>query len=409
MKTPVKLISIPPDKYSCFRRQVIFSCYKWDPQVGDVNTIGDQVAIISAKTGKQLCQWAEQLAAETLELEMELTKRPELYPVLGLSRPIQKALSAGRYHPDQNVRLMRFDFHPTKEGWMVSEVNSDVPGGFGEASRLNQLAASLFPCYISDGDVGTALTNSFSSLIPEHGRVAFVHATSYSDDRQVMHFLSETFQKAGFKCLMIAPDHLRWDSTGPISIAVEQEGPVQGVVRFFPAEWLQFLPRSSAWQGFFLQSVSACNHPAAILTQSKRLPLIWDQLQIPVPTWRRLLPETVDPRKMAWRNDPGWILKPAFGRVGGDISIPEAISPKERIRIYRDATFFPNRWVAQRRFNSLPLPGSTGNHHLCIGVFTVNGRAAGFYGRLSFLPRIDERAQDIAVLIERKDVANNDQ
>jgi hypothetical protein len=156
---------------------------------------------------------------------------------------------------------------------------------------------------------------------------------------------------------------------------------VQGVVRFFPAEWLRFLPRSSGWQGFFLQSVSACNHPAAVLTQSKRLPLIWDRLQIPVPAWRRLLPETVDPRKLDWRNVHSWILKPAFGRVGEDISIPEAISPKERRRIYRDG----------------------------IGVFTVNGRTAGFYGRLSSLPRIDEKAQDIAVLIEGKDVDNNDQ
>jgi glutathionylspermidine synthase len=209
MSAPVKLIPIPKDKYPGFRRQVIFSCSKWDPQVGDVNTIADQVAVISAETGKQLCQWAEQLAAETLELEMELTKRPDLYQVLGLPRPVQKALIAGQYNPDQNIRLMRFDFHPTKEGRAVSEVNSDVPGGFGEASRLNRLAASLFPSYLTYGDVGAAITTGFSSMLPEHARVAFVHATSYSDDRQVMHFLSEAFQKAGFKCLMIAPDHLR--------------------------------------------------------------------------------------------------------------------------------------------------------------------------------------------------------
>ena len=31
---------------------------------------------------------------------------------------------------------MRFDFHPTIAGWAVSEVNSDVPGGYNEATLL---------------------------------------------------------------------------------------------------------------------------------------------------------------------------------------------------------------------------------------------------------------------------------
>jgi hypothetical protein len=32
-------------------------------------------------------------------------------------------------------------------------------------------------------------------------------------------------------------------------------------------------------------------------------------------------------------------------------------------------------------------------------VFTVQGKAAGFYGRISSRPRIDALAQDIAILV----------
>ena len=39
--------------------------------------------------------------------------------------------------------LMRYDFHPVKEGdWAVSEVNSDVPGGFAEASLMPEVDGS---------------------------------------------------------------------------------------------------------------------------------------------------------------------------------------------------------------------------------------------------------------------------
>jgi hypothetical protein len=38
-------------------------------------------------------------------------------------------------------RIMRFDFHLTSEGWRVSEVNSDVPGGFAEAGASAAMVA----------------------------------------------------------------------------------------------------------------------------------------------------------------------------------------------------------------------------------------------------------------------------
>jgi glutathionylspermidine synthase len=397
----VRLAPIPAAEYGAYRRQVIFSCCKWDPQVGDVNTIADCVAVLSAAAADRLSAWAESLAAEVVTAETELVRRPELWSELALPGTVRRALAeaAGRL-PAAGVRVMRFDLHPTTAGWAVSEVNSDVPGGFAEASALARLATPFVPGTAACGDVADAVAAGFAALLRRGAQVALVHATSYADDRQVMQFLGEALAARGLTPLLLAPDHLRWPAGRALSIAREQQGDVAGVVRFFPVEWLPLLPRLADWRGYFRHSVPCCNHATAILTQSKRLPLLWERLGVAAPTWRQLLPETRDPRQADWRRDREWILKPALGRVGEAVTIPEVTPAPEWRRIAWSARLWPRAWVAQRRFPSRPLPSSRGDRHLVVGVFTVNGRACGFYGRLADRPRIDQYAQDVAVIVD---------
>lgn len=64
----------------------------------------------------------------------------------------------------------------------------------------------------------------------------------------------------------------------------------------------------------------------------------------------------------------------------------------------------PGNWVTQRRFADQPLKDKNGEaYHLCVGVFAVNGKSAGFYGRISPYTRIDYRAKDIPVLVWKGD------
>jgi glutathionylspermidine synthase len=386
--------------FAAYRRRVIFQSYKWDPQVGDVSTICDHACVLPAETLAQLRQMAEALAAETMALEEALLQRPDLYRVLGLGSTLSRALAQMSCGP--SVRVMRFDFHPTASGWAVSEVNSDVPGGFAEVSVLPELAAELVPGTRAAGDVGDALVAAVSRQVRAGGRLAFVHATSYADDKQVMQFLASRFTAAGFQCGMFAPDHLRWHDGLAVSIKEGAAGPVDGMLRFFPAEWLPNLPRESGWRGYFRTATFACNPVRALLTQSKRLPLLWDELGVEVPAWRRLLPETRAPHEAPWRRDGSWMLKPALGRVGEGLvwrgGVPAKIWRHTRVR----QAMAPRQWVAQRRFESMPLPSRDGARHLCIGVFTVDGKAAGFYGRLSATPTIEKHAQDVAILIREE-------
>ena len=43
----MKLVSIPKEKYNDYRLDVMFDCYKWDPQFLDNNTIAEYALVIS--------------------------------------------------------------------------------------------------------------------------------------------------------------------------------------------------------------------------------------------------------------------------------------------------------------------------------------------------------------------------
>jgi uncharacterized membrane protein YjfL (UPF0719 family) len=65
---------------------------------------------------------------------------------LGLPSPVRRALRAYRSHgaSSEAARLMRFDFHFSEEGWRISEVNCDVPGGLNEASGFPAIIESYY-------------------------------------------------------------------------------------------------------------------------------------------------------------------------------------------------------------------------------------------------------------------------
>jgi glutathionylspermidine synthase len=404
MEHRIKFGLIPEDQYTDYRYNVIFNAYKWDPQVEDHNTVAKQVLLIDKSTASQLEVLAEQLSEETMQMEEAMIKNLPLAKELGLPKDIRKSLSrlAG-YNRESNVRLMRFDFHPTTAGWAVSEVNSDVPGGIAEASVLPVIASKYFEGYEPRKNIADILLNEFKKLIGNNGTVAFIHATSYADDRQVMEFIGDYFKKNGFNSIMAAPDHIVWKNKKAISIIQGQEGEVDGIIRFFPLEWLANLPKSCDWKGFYDCTTPSCNHPVAILTQPKRLPLVWDKLNVDVTTWKKLLPQTINPKSVD-PDDESWIFKPSLGRVGEGISIKEAVSEKELRSIKKSVKRHPNNWIAQQKFISQPIvTNDYQTYHVCIGVFTVNGKSAGFYGRISPFSRIDGRAKDIPILVSKGD------
>lgn len=400
----MRLVPIPEEEYGEYRLNLLFDCYKWDPQFVDKSTVARYALMLTQQEHRRLRELTERLDAETRAAEEAFNKDLSLAKPLALPRSLHREIRKMKnYCPEKHIRLMRYDFHPTTDGgWAVSEVNSDVPGGFAEASLMPAAAQRVLRtenCRYKD--FGEQLADAFSGKVVSGGRVMLVHCTSYSDDRQVMQFLGDRLQEKGYRVIYGAADHLVFRGTEAYSILDGNEGRVDAIFRFTPLEWVTEI-KPKHWQGYFDTTTTSCNHPVAIFAQTKRFPLAWDLLEqrgISMSVWRSLLPETLEVKAAAGRN--GYIYKPAYGRVGEKISIREACSEEEYKSIMRDVKRHPKKYLAQKRFDSRPLEGENGEHfHVCLGSYTVDGAHAGYYARISASPRIDSFAADIPVLIE---------
>lgn len=396
------------ETFAEIRLRTIFECCKWDPQVEDSSVLARYPLVLSRETWSELESLAELLAEETVAVEAELLQRPEIWRNLGLPAAVRKALARGK-PAAACARVMRFDFHFTQEGWRISEVNSDVPGGYIEASGFTHLMAEyhqgLSPC----GDPAAALAEALAKTAGhEPATVALVHATAYSDDRQVMLFLARYFERVGLEPVLVSPEQINWRNGEAFIDCSWYFGRADVVYRFYPAEWLPNLPRRCDWRAFYANSVSPQSNPGwSLLSQSKRFGLLMNSeshLESKVPTWRQLLPQTECPRSVSVQ-DASWVLKPALGRVGDAIGIERVTNAKELRQIRRSAFFFPRDWVAQKRFDCVPVETPDGPRYVCLGVYTVNGRAAGIYCRSSPSPIINHLAQDVAVLVRESSSA----
>lgn len=401
----MKLVKIPEDKYYDYRIKAMFDCYKWDPQFYDSNTLSNYVLILNRKENEELIKLTENLDKETRLAEEYLNKNPKTAKKLALPREIKEQIpNMQNYDTKQNIRLMRFDFHPSLEdNWVVTEVNSDVPGGFAESSLLPDLARKTInmPKLVFNS-FGERMVEAINNKLHKKGTIMMVHCTCFSDDRQVMQYMGDRLKKEGYKVIYGAADHIRFKNKKAYCILDNNNEKIDLIFRFTPLEWLiKMKPRR--WDGYFNTATLSCNHPISIYAQSKRFPFVWDDLEkanINMKTWEKFLPKTYEVKDLKFKD--GYIYKPVYGRVGEKISIEEACRGDEYERILQDVKKHPSQYLIQEKFKSKPLIDECGEpHHICIGSYSIEGKHAGYYARTSKYPRIDSYAADIPVLVEK--------
>jgi glutathionylspermidine synthase len=298
---------------------------------------------------------------------------------------------------------MRFDFHWTPDGWRISEANTDVAGGYIESSGMTRLFAAEYPEYAMAGDPAKVLVEAARRLMQSGGVVGFMHLTIYSEDRQIMLFLEKCMKAAGLATCLFSPDQLRWAQGQASVISAWYQGPLGFLFRFVPAEWLSAQSTRTGWPSLFGDGdTPVCNPAYAVLTQTKRFPLVWDRLRSPLLTWRALLPPTA-PCAPGELDRDGWILKAALSHEGHNIGMPGVTASDEWVRIRKEAGRAPDLWVRQKRFETLPLATPDGPMYPCLGVYVIDGKTAGAFGRLAQRPLTDDRSRDVVVLVERLD------
>jgi len=392
------------------RMRAIFEHCKWDPQSQDQSVLARYPLFLCSRQLSELRSLAESLSDEALQAESEILRRPDLWPVLGIPRKIQRALqSGGSQGETKHVRVMRFDFHLTDLGWRISEVNADVPGGYVEGAGWNSLFAENYLDAQAPPSPSRQLSEAIRDRLDAGDVVALVHATTYSDDRQVMMHLAGELRRAELRPVLVGPENIEWRDGAACLKGDTGSVRVSAAIRFFPSEWLPQLRAESHWAGWFSDSQTIlCNPGRAILLQSKRFPLVWSHLKTNVDTWRRVLPMTVSPDPVPGDARKDWVIKPAFGRVGEGIGMKDVTSDEEFRQLRRLAEKTPQEWIVQERFETTPVQTEDAHVYPCVGVFTVNGKFAGIYGRASRTPLVNQDAQDVAVLV-RNDGNRGDQ
>lgn len=394
--------SLPAAAFERIRTRMLLRHCKWDPQVGDVSVLAPFPLVISAATWAELARLSEQLAAELMGIERELLERPELHGAIGLPRAL-RALFTRPKRADTlplGARLLRFDFHWTRGGWCVSEVNSDVPGGFAEASIFTALVAEHCEPASPAGSPLDRWTEAITRAAVAPGAIAVLSAPGFMEDLQIAELLARRLRALGRDAHCAVPRQISWARGRARLNLAWHEGPVSAIVRFYQGEWLASLPASSGWRELFTSAVTPVLNPgSSVLTESKRLPVVWDALGAATSTWRALLPESRDPREVRWK-DEGWVMKQAFCNTGDTVLVYPRLTGAERRGLALEVALRPSAWVAQRRFNPVGVETPAGLLFPCLGVYTVNGTAVGVYARASVSGVTDCSAFDLALLVE---------
>ena len=391
--------ALPPESVRWVERTLQLEHFKWDTQVGDVRVISAQPLLISEGEWRWLCARAEEATRELLAMEREIAECPELQKYVGVPRALRRLLSGCR--SNQGFRTFRFDFHPTAIGWVMSEVNSDVPGGFGEASALPE----LFKQFVGDVTAPTSPVEIWGCTAAselEEGAVAVLHAPGYLEDQQVAFVLGRELRRKGFRTHVIqSPEALDWSTDGVATLAGLPGERLSGVIRFYQAEWLAKFPRKSGWRELFMHDgfTRVCNPAYSVISESKRLPLSFPFLQSTAHMLSELSPKCIEPIEAAGYSREDWVLKAAYANTGDAVHIGADLSSGAWNDLLGRARRRPTDWVVQQRFETLAFESEHGQVHPCVGVFVIGGQAAGAYVRLSRNQVTDGDAMEAPLLI----------
>jgi glutathionylspermidine synthase len=393
-----------------YRKRVLLDCRDCGIEPQDYFDLARFPLLMEPEEWQSLATLSEKLAKEALAAERELVFRTDLHEQLGLPADIRKALQgcARQGLPAGAARVMRFDFHFTPEGWRITEVNADVMGGFIEGGTFTELMAPYYPHFSAPPNPATAYAEAVLRAAGKNAMVVFVRNTLLARYRGIK-CLAREVRRKGMRAAVRQPGQISWRSN-----LAEFSGPQAGgepdlLIRFYNADWLTRLHRRSQWTPWFCGGKTPVSNPASCaVIQSKRSPLVWDELRTPMSTWRSLLPETKCPSELAPESLPEWVIKPVWGRAGAAVAIAGVTEEGAYKRILRRARHDPTDWVAQRRFESVAVPTEQGPRHICLGVFTIDGRAVGAYGRMAPKALVDGYAEEIAILIRGKDGMKTD-
>ena len=88
----MRLVKIPEEKYDEYRLNLMFDCYKWDPQFLDNNTVAKHALVITEEEHEEIKRITEAIDKETINAENFLNKNLYMAKPLALPKKIYSEL-----------------------------------------------------------------------------------------------------------------------------------------------------------------------------------------------------------------------------------------------------------------------------------------------------------------------------
>ncbi|MCI0340997.1 MAG: glutathionylspermidine synthase family protein [Planctomycetales bacterium] len=379
---------------------------KWDPFVDGRPSVSPEPLVLPRADWEELGRLARSLAALGEKTGRWAREDPAAAGFLGITGAVAEAFRAGPALRRWTLPgITRADFFRTASGWVVSELNTDCPGGHNEAEGLSREVGDARPALANPTRLLDAVV---SNLAAYHARptVGLLLATVYAEDLQVAALVEEALQRRGIHGVRGDPDNLEWDGR---RLALLGE-PVDVVYRFYPTDWLAEVPgRAPLLKALAAGAVRVVNDFSEVAAQSKRVFALWQGNPDRLSAAERALvaahvpaTEAFDPaRADRYRQDrEGLVLKRVWGRMGEDVLLGDLATEPEWDAWLSEAAREPGLWAVQERFRALPTRHEGRDVTACVGVYLVGGEVAGAYTRVSESPHIGYDAVSVATLVE---------
>ena len=397
---------LTPKEFKGYLKQVMFDFRHCTIRPNEYGPFLDFAILLKPGEWPKLARLTEKLSQEVAAAGRELVRRPELYDSLGLRADIAEVLKAcaPNCRPSGFAQVMRFDFCFTQEGWRFTEGNPDGPSGYIEAEGLTRGMEVYYPGFSAPPNPAAAYAAAIHRFGGNGAQVAFFHRATRLDRLSPQYVLREV-ENRGMRGVLANPRQVKWKSN--FAQVWTPTGNVRPdlLIRMVMSDWLPNLRHRDLWVPWFCGSKTPMSNPgSSIVVESKRLPILYKELDAPMSECRAYSPESRSPDEVPRRSQNQWVFKPAIGGGGRVIGIAGAMKKLAFEKIADEARRNAVKWVAQRRFEYVPVPTERGPGHVCLGIYTVDGVATGIHARIRGKPLIDPLSMIIPILIPRADL-----
>jgi glutathionylspermidine synthase len=307
-------------------------------------------------------------------------------------------MAAASHAGGEKASLMRVDLLlGADEQWFACEVNADCPGGHNEAYGLPRLARQLGfarghdPTRVLE-DLADELVRLSGGPGSPKGLIAITFATAYADDLQVCALVERAVNQRKGRVVRAPFMAIKGDGDG-VSFRGER---VSVLYRFLPLEFMEGAKNVDAIaRALEKGTLTSVTRASAIYAQSKfafaRAWALADDLPPDVGrAIERYLPESYDlseiPQERLVAERAQWVMKRAFGRVGDEVLVGALHSDEDwahATRLVRAHVAIGEVWIAQRFVPQRFIETPWGNRLVTLGVYVQNGRANGYFARVT--------------------------